>query len=264
MTQQNPLPPPTVAEGALQGWDLSGQRAIVYGAERPTATAVVAALREAGAAVAVTSAETGGSSVFRMKKAALGGPTEAVDLSNGTNVQVSTRKLAKQLGGVDIAIVAPGGWFAAPLGKTLDADVQRVLNANLGGAYAAFRSAAREFRDRPGRLIALLEAPAVRGITHTSAFAASQAGVIGLVRALSQELAPRQITVNAIVQGWTDHSVGRGPSEASENLLLRFIPMRRFGTPEDIAPLAVYLASPAAGYISGQVFHVDGGVLKHL
>ena len=88
--------------------------------------------------------------------------------------------------------------------------------------------------------------------------------MIGLVRALSQELAPRGITVNAIVQGWTDHSVGRGSSNPEDNLLLRFIPMRRFGTPEDVAPLAVYLASPAAGYVTGQVFQVDGGVLKHL
>ena len=264
MTQQNPFPEPDVAAGTLQGWDLSGKRVIVYGAERPTATAVVAALREAGATVGVTSAETGGSSAFRMKKTAAGGPAEAVDLSNGTNVHVATRKLAKQLGGVDIAIVAPGAWFAAPLGKTLDADVQRILAANLGGTYSAFRSAAREFRAGPGRLIALLEAPAVRGMSNVSAFAAAQAGVIGLVRALSQELAPRGITVNAIVQGWTDHSVGRGSSNPEDNLLLRFIPMRRFGTPEDVAPLAVYLASPAAGYVTGQVFQVDGGVLKHL
>ena len=264
MTQQNPLAPPPVAEGALQGWDLSEQRAIVYGAERPAAAAVAAGLREAGAAVAVTSAETGGSSMFRMKKAAAGGPAEAVDLANGTNVRVATRKLVKQLGGLEIAVVAPGAWFAAPLGKTLDADVQRLLGANLGGTYAAFRSAAREFRGGPGRLIALLEAPAARGLTNTSAFAASQAGVIGLVRALSQELAPQGVTVNAIVQGWTEHSPGRGSSNPDDNLLLRFIPMRRFGTPEDIAPLAVYLASPVAGYVTGQTFHIDGGVLKHL
>ena len=264
MSDQNPLAPPPVAEGVLQGWDLSGQRAIVYGAERPSAAAVVEALREAGALVAVTSAETGGSSMFRMKKAAAGGPAEAVDLANGTNVRVATRKLAKQLGGVDIAVVAPSAWFAAPLGKTLDADVQRILGANLAGTYAAFRSATREFRDGPGRLIALLDAPAVRGLSNVSAVAASQAGVIGLVRALSQELAPRGVTVNAIVQGWTEQSPGRGSSNVDDNLLLRFIPMRRFGTPQDVAPLAVYLASPAAGYITGQVFQIDGGVLKHL
>ena len=261
---RNPLAPPDVAPGALQGFDLSGRRVIVYGAEQPAATAIVAALREAGAVVGVTSANTDGASLFRLKKVGGDGPTEAVDLANGANVQVATRKIVKALGGLDAALVAPGLYFASPIRKSLDADIQRVLMSNLGGSYAAFRSASREFRGRPGRLIALLDAPAVRGLTHLSLYSAAQAGVVGLVRSLSQELAPAGTTVNAIVMGWTDASPGRGPSAVDENLLLRFIPMRRFGVGADAAPLAVYLASEASGYISGQVIQVDGGVLKHL
>ena len=264
MSLQNPVPPPTISDGKLQGFDLTGRRVIVYGAESPNATAVVESLREAGATVGVTSASTDGTSLFRLKKAAAGGPTESVDLANGTNIQVATRKLSKELGGLDAAIVAPQMYHAAPIRKTLDADVQRLLMANLGGTYAAFRSASREFRGRPGRLIALLDAPAVRGLTQLSLYSASQAGVIGLVRALSQELASSGTTVNAIVSGWTESTTGRGPSSVDENLLLRFIPMRRFGQPQDIAPLAVYLASEASGYINGQVIQVDGGALKHL
>ncbi len=264
MSQQNPLPPPEVSEGKLQGFDLSGRRVIVYGAEKPVATAIVQALREAGAYVGVTSANTDGTSLFRLKKAGGSDPTEAVDLSNGTNVQVATRKISKELGGVDAAIVVPQLYHAAPLRKTLDADIQRVLMANLGGAYAAMRSASREFRGRPGRLIAVLDASAVRGLTNLSLYSAAQSGVIGLVRALSQELAPTGTTVNAIVVGWSDTAPGRGSSNADENLLLRFIPQRRFGEPADAAPLAVYLASKASGYITGQAIQVDGGVLKHL
>ncbi len=264
MSPQNPVPPPDVAEGQLQGFDLSGRRVIVYGAEKPSLAAIVDALREAGATVGVTSANTDGASLFRLKKAAGSGPNEAVDLSNGTNIQVATRKISKELGGLDAAIVAPQLYHAAPLRKTLDADIQRVLMANLGGAFAAFRSANREFRDRPGRLIAVLDASAVRGLTNLSLYSAAQSGVIGLVRSLSQELAPNGTTVNAIVVGWTDASPGRGPSAAEDNLLLRFIPMRRFGEPADPAPLAVYLASEASGYITGQTIQVDGGVLKHL
>ena len=264
MSQQNPLPPPDVAKGKLQGFDLTGRRVIVYGAEKPVAGAIVEALREAGAAVGVTSANTDGTSLFRLKKAAAGGATEAVDLSNGTNVQVATRKISKALGGVDAAIVVPQMYHTAPIRKTLDADIQRVLIANLGGTYAAFRSATREFRGRPGRLIAVLDATAVRGMTNLSLYSAAQSGVIGLVRSLSQELAPTGTTVNAIVVGWTDSTPGRGPSSEDENLLLRFIPMRRFAAPSDPAPLAVYLASEASGYITGQAIQVDGGVLKHL
>ena len=261
---RNPLSPPDVGDGKLQGFDLTDRRVIVYGAEKPVATAIVEALREAGANVGVTSASTDGTSLFRLKKAAAGGPNEAVDLSNGTNVQVATRKISKELGGVDAAIVVPNLYHAAPIRKTLDADIQRVLMGNLGGTYAAFRSATREFRGRPGRLIAVLDASAVRGLTNLSIYSAAQSGVIGLVRALSQELAPTGTTVNAIVVGWADSTPGRGPSAADENLLLRFIPMRRFADPVDAAPLAVYLTSEASGYITGQTIQIDGGVLKHL
>lgn len=264
MSLQNPVPPPDVSAGRLAGFDLSGRRIIVYGAEFPAATAIVEALREAGANVGVTSASTDGTALFRLKKAAAGGPAESVDLANGTNVHVATRKLSKALGGVDAAIVAPQMYYAGPLRKTLDADVQRLLSANLAGAYAAFRSASREFKGDSGRLVAVLDATAVRGLTNLSLYSASQAGVIGLVRSLSQELAPQGATVNAIVLGWNDQTPGRGGSSAEDNLLLRFIPMRRFGAVWEAAPLAVYLASAASGYINGQAIQVDGGVLKHL
>ena len=264
MSLQNPLTPPEVSDGKLQGFDLSGRRVIVYGAEQPAGAAIVEGLREAGASVGVTSVNTDGASLFRLKKAGREDPTESVELANGTNVQVATRKLSKALGGVDAAIVVPHMYFAAPIRKSLDADVQRVLMGNLGGTYAAFRSATREFRGRPGRLIAVLDASAMRGLTNLSLYSAAQSGVVGLVRSLSQELAPTGTTVNAIVMGWTSATRGRGPSSVDENLLLRFIPMRRFAEPVDVAPLAVYLSSEASGYVSGQAIQVDGGVLKHL
>ena len=263
MTARNPLPPPAVGEGRLRGFDLEGRRVLLYGAEHPSAGAIVRALREAGAMVAVTSAGTDGDALFKMKRIAAGGPAEAVDLANGKNVQVATRKLAKQLGGLDAAIAAPAAYLAAPLHKTGDADLDAILAGNLAAAYHAFRSAARELGE-DGRLIALLAAPALRGLANLSAYSAAQAGVIGLVRSLSQELAPRGITANAIVTGWTADAPGRGEDDPEANVLLRYVPARRFGRPEDIVPLAVYLASTSSGYITGQAIQVDGGVLKHL
>lgn len=263
MTARNPLPPPAVGEGRLRGFDLKGRRVLLYGAEHPSAGAIIRALREAGAMVAVTSAGTDGDALFKMKRIAAGGPAEAVDLANGKNVQVATRKLAKQLGGLDAAIAAPAAYLAAPLHKTNDADLDAILGGNLAAAYHAFRSAARELGE-DGRLIALLAAPALRGLANLSAYSAAQAGVLGLVRSLSQELAPRGITANAIVTGWTADTPGRGEDDPEANVLLRYIPARRHGRPEDIAPLAVYLASTSSGYITGQAIQVDGGVLKHL
>lgn len=262
----NPIPQPSVAPGRIRGFDLSGQRAIIYGVETPVGGAIAAGLREAGATVAVTSSTTDGDALLQLKRATVGAPAEAVDLGNGTNVQVATKKLRKELGGLDIAVAAPDVYFAAPLARSSEADLARVLTGNLTATYNVFRSAGREFasQSEPGRLLAVTSGLALRGLRNLSAYAAAQAGVVGLVRSLAHELGPHGVTVNAIAVGWLTTTPGRGPDEINDNPLLRFIPMRRFGTPDDAAALAVYLCANAAGYYTGQVIAVDGGVLKHL
>ena len=260
----SPLPP-EVAPGRVRGFDLAGRRAIVYGVESPLGQAVLAGLREAGATVAVTSATTGGDALFKLKRAAAGSPAEAVDLRNAASVQVATKKLRKRLGGLDIAVAAPDAYFAAPIAKTPDADVAQVLSGNLTATYNVFRSASREIagKSEGGRLLALISAIGLRGLPQLSAYAAAHAGIVGLVRSLAQELGPAGITTNAIAAGWLTSTPGRGAADPADNLLLRFIPMKRFGSPDEIAPLAVYLCSTAAGYYNGQIVAVDGGALTH-
>ena len=253
-------------EGFLRGFDLDGRKAIVYGAESPLGRAITDGLREAGATVGVTSAMTDGAALLELERSAAGGPAEAVDLTNAKNVQVATRKLQKDLGGLDIAVVVPSAYFAAPIAQTDDTALDRVIGGNLVATYNVFRSAAHELADkRPdGRLIAVLGPTALRGLANTSALAAAQTAVLGLVRSLALELGPRGLTVNAIVTGWRTDSPGRGLDPPAENELLRRIPMRRFATPDDIAPLVVYLCSTAAGYISGAAISVDGGVMRRV
>ena len=118
--------------------------------------------------------------------------------------------------------------------------------------------------DGNGRIVFVTNVFGERGVENLSAYATAKAGVEGLAFALSQELGGRGVTVNCISTGWMDHTRGRGPEEIGQNLLLRFIPMRRFGHADEVGALAVLLASDAAGYINGQVIHVDGGVLTHL
>ena len=262
---QNPLPPPAVAVGKLRGFDLTGRRVIVYGAESTIGGSIVEGCREAGATVGVASASAGGEALFALKKAAAGGPSEAVDLTNGTNVQVATRKLSKALGGADAAVVVPGAYLAAPLGKTSASDFDAVVAGNLTATYNAFRSAAKEVaKTDTGRLLVVLSGPALRGLPNLSAYSAAQAGVIGVVRSLSQELGADGVTANAIVTGWLKDTPGRGPEDINDNLLQRYIPLRRFGEPMDVALLAVYLCSAASGYVNGQSVSIDGGVFKHL
>jgi NAD(P)-dependent dehydrogenase (short-subunit alcohol dehydrogenase family) len=254
--QQTPVPKPEAHEGRLRGFDLTGRRAMVFGVDAPAGLAIAEAFREAGATVGSTSAQGG------MAGSAL---AESIDIANADEVRDAIGQFRDSFGGLDVAVVVPTAYHAGPIGDTLDAELSAVIGGNLVAAYNVFRSASEAMSESEhGRLIAVVSAPALRGIANLTAFAAAQAGIVGLVRALSQELGSEGITVNAIATGWMQDSPGRGPDAVERNQLLRYVPMRRFGAPDEVAPLAVYLASNASGYFNGQAVAVDGGLLKHL
>lgn len=254
-----------------EGYDLTGRRALVVGFATPAGRAIALALAEAGADVAVASATMDGDEVMAAKRASrdvakLGCASfsQGWDVTLPTNVQVGLRQLAKEFGVPDVLVCNADAPLAKPLTKTGDAEFARVQAVNLHGAFHAARSWTRELgADVRGRLIFVTSLLGERGLRHLSAYAAAKSGVLGLAAALSQELAPL-ITVNCIATGWMDWTPGRGGDDPAENLLLRFIPMRRFGTADDLGALAVLLASEASGFISGQTFRVDGGVANHL
>lgn len=130
---RDPDPPTPLSPGDLVDADLRDCRAIVYGAETDVGRAVAGALRAAGAELGVTSAGTDGAALFALKRAAAGGPAQAVDLGNATNVRVATRKLAKQLGGLDLAVVVPGpGMSQAALQDVLDIAARELSRADDG------------------------------------------------------------------------------------------------------------------------------------
>jgi 3-oxoacyl-[acyl-carrier protein] reductase len=254
------------------GFDLTGKRAVVVGFGTPAGEAIALALAEAGADVATASATPDGEEVMAAKRASkqiveLGRVTfsQAWDASLGTNVQVSMRQLVKEFGAPDIAVFAGDTFVAKPIEHTSDAEFARAIQGNLAAAFHLARSFFRELpQGRAGRLIFVTPVFVERGLSHLAAYGAAKAGILGLVRVLSQEGAPRNITVNAISTGWMDWTPGRGPDDISQNRLLRYIPMRRFGKADELGPLAVWLASDAAGFVTGQVFHVDGGLTAHL
>ena len=230
----------------LPGFDLSGRRAVVFAGASATGPAVAEALREAGANVTIARTEGAG---------------DVVNVADTAAVE----RVCADLGALDIAVFVPEMYLAAPIAGTADADVHAVISTNLIGAYNIFRSASKAMAtSASGRLITVIPAAALRGLANLSAYSAAHAGIVGLVRSLSQELGARGITVNAIATGWMEDTPGRGPDEISDNQLLRYIPMRRFGSTDEIALLAVYLASAESGYVNGSVMAVDGGVLKHL
>jgi len=254
------------------GFDLTGKRALVVGFANPGGHAIAVALAEAGADVAAASATMDGDEVMAAKRASkavgdLGRKTmnQGWDVTLPTNVQVGMRQLVKEFGAPQIVVFNADLPLAKPLTATSDSEFARVQQVNQSGAFYTARSFVRQLPEgETGRLIFTTSVLGERGAENFTAYATAKAGVVGLMLALSQELGARNITANCISTGWMDWTPGRGPDEIGQNLLMRYVPMRRFGGAAELGALAVLLASDAAGYISGQVLHVDGGLLTHL
>ncbi|HEX6031568.1 MAG TPA: SDR family oxidoreductase [Tepidiformaceae bacterium] len=254
------------------GFDLTGKKALVVGTANPAGRSIALALAEAGADVALASATMDGDEVMEAKRIAkqiaeMGrvSYSQGWDVTLPTNVQVSLKQLIKEFGQPSILVYNADLPFWKPFEKVTDVEYARVRSVIQDGAFYAARSFVREFREgEAGRLIFVTSVFGERGVENGVTYGVAKAGLTGLSTMLSQELGSRAITSNCISTGWMGWTPGRGPDEPGQNLLLRFVPMRRFGQADEVGALAVLLASDAAGYINGQVLHVDGGVMTHL
>ncbi len=254
------------------GFDLSGKKALVVGFGNPAGRAIALALAEAGADVAAASATLEGDEVMEAKRvakavAALGRATfsQGWDVTLPGNIQVSLKQLIKEFGHPTILVYNADATLVKPIEKVTDAEFGRVQQENLGGAFYTARSFSREFpAGSAGRIVYITSILGERGVEGVAAYGAARAGMNGLVATLSQEFGARGITVNAISCGWMEWTPGAGSPDPGQNRLARMIPLKRLGTADDVTGLAVLLASGAAGYLNGQVFHVDGGISGHL
>ena len=186
--------------------------------------------------------------------------------SDPGTLERAVTELRRDLGGLDAAVVAAsehriGRFLATPAG-----DLQALVESNLVAPFLFLQLVVKAIQEdsKPGRLVAICDATAVRGISGAAAWSSSQAALRALLQALSQELAPSGITSNCVIRGWFEDTPGRGPEALQENQLLRFIPMKRFGTSDELGGLVAYLLSEASGFVNGASIAVDGGVLKHL
>ena len=277
------------AKRSLDAFDLTGKRALVVGAATGAGRAIAIALAEAGCELALASVTTASDEVLALRKTVhdvrdLGRTAleQAVDASSGQGAQVMVRQVAKELGGIDVLVNAPDLFLGKAATRVSDADWAKVIGGNLSATFFACRAAGREMlkqgtgnretgtgngeaaRWGAGRIVNVASALGERGLANASAYCAAQAGILNLTRALAQEWAGQGITVNAIAQGWMAGAPGLGDADPQSNQTVRFIPMKRPGQPDEIAPLAVYLASDASGYVTGQVLFVDGGLTVHL
>ena len=257
---------------AAEGFDLSGKNALVIGAGSSAGRAVALALAEAGARVAITSAghdkddlsavaETARQLETRGQKA----EARALDATAAAEVEAVVAKVVADVGSIDILVNCPDLFMAKPIEKVAESEWARILSVNLSGVFFACRAVGpRMLKQEKGRIINLASGLGERGLPNCSAYCAAKGGVVNLTRALAQEWAAQGITVNCIAPAWLEDSPGLGDPNPEANRVVRFIPMRRAGRPDEIGPLAVYLASDSAGYVTGRTIFVDGGLLAHL
>lgn len=238
--------------------------ALVTGGSRGIGRAIALALAGEGADVAISYVSNEGAAQEVVQGVeALGrhGLALRCDVSDFTAADNMVSEVVQRLGRVDILVNNAGITRDALLLRMKEEDWDSVLGTNLKGVFNCTRAAAKVMlRQRWGRIINIASVAGFAGNPGQANYAAAKAGIIGFTRVVAKEMGSRGITANAIAPGYitTDMTAGL-PGDLKGEILQR-IPLGRFGTPEDVAALAVFLAGPASGYITGQVFVVDGGL----
>ena len=243
---------------------LKDQVALVTGGSRGIGRGIVKALSAEGAKVAFVfrgSQESADSLVAEVTAA--GGAIKAVqcDVTNAADAQKCVEAVEAELGPVNI-LVNNAGIIRDDLFIRLSAeDFDKVVQTNLGGTVTFCRALAFSMmRARKGRIINISSVAATHVNMGQTNYSASKGAIESFTRALAVELASRGVTVNAIAPGFIETEMTEAVRNKAGDLIKKMIPMRRLGLPEDIAKAAVFLASSDAGYITGQVITVDGGL----
>ncbi len=248
-------------------FDLTGLTAIVSGAGRGLGRAMAKGLAEAGAKVACGARSMPEVEETAQGIVAAGGHAFAVhlDATKPDDCRRMVERAVASSGGLDIAVVNHGIGFAAPAEETSEEQFRRMVEINLTGCFNMAQAAGRQMirQGKGGSIILISSTGSLVGFRGLAAYGASKGGVDQLCRQLAVEWGPHGIRVNCVNPGYTTHNMrgtdARHARAEVEEEMRRLTPMGRRGTPEEIAAPVVFLASPAASFISGVVLPVDGG-----
>jgi 3-oxoacyl-[acyl-carrier protein] reductase len=243
---------------------LENQIAVVTGAGRGIGRAIALKFAQAGANVVCVSRTQENSEKVAAEVKGLGRKAWAlaVDVSDAKAVKAATEKIVADCGKIDILVNNAGVTRDGLLMRMSDEDWDAVMNTNLKGAFHFTRELFRIFaKQRAGRIINISSVIGLIGNPGQCNYAASKAGLIGFTQSVARELASRGVTVNAIAPGFIETDMTSDLNEELKAHILKAIPMGKFGAGDDIAEAALFLASPGARYITGQVLTVDGGMV---
>jgi 3-oxoacyl-[acyl-carrier protein] reductase len=183
------------------------------------------------------------------------------DVTSASDVDAAFAAVEERFGPVEVLVANAGITNDGLLLRMSDADFTTVVDTNLGGAYrVAKRAASGMVRARRGRMIFISSVVGMLGSAGQANYAASKAGLVGLARSLARELASRAITVNVVAPGPVATDMTAALGDARQADLTAAVPLGRFATPDEIASVVSFLASDAAGYITGAIIPVDGGL----
>jgi NAD(P)-dependent dehydrogenase (short-subunit alcohol dehydrogenase family) len=226
----------------VEHFDLTGRRAIVLGADNAAGGAIADACEEAGAQVA------------------------RLDGVDARQVAEQVSRAAAALGGASILACAPDLFLAKPVTEISEEELGTIMMANFASQFFAIQAALPSIRENGGGNVVLVTSVlGERGLPNTSVYSAAHGAVFNLIRALAQELAPEGISINGIELGWMDWMEDRiDPKDEQALRAIRFTMIKRAGKAEDVGPLAVWLSGDGVGFVTGQIFPVDGGLTQHL
>lgn len=242
---------------------LCGKTALITGSSRGIGRAIALELASLGADIAVVyygDSETANAEEVRSEIKAMGRKAAiyACNVGDFAAVEVLVKSVVTEFGTIDILVNNAGITKDGLMPQMTEAAFDAVIDTNLKGTFNLLRHVSRQMiRKKSGRIINIASVAGIMGNAGQVNYSASKAGVIGMTKSAAKELASRGITVNAIAPGFVATDMTK---DLTASPLMAQIPMGRMASPEEIAGLAAYLASPAAAYITGEVIRIDGGL----
>ncbi|MBH1643340.1 3-oxoacyl-ACP reductase FabG [Stenotrophomonas maltophilia] len=240
---------------------LQGEIALVTGASRGIGAAIADLLAAQGATVIGTATTESGAAAIGERLAAHGAHGRALNVTDAAALDSVLDGIAKEFGPISILVNNAGITRDNLLMRMKDEDWASIIDTNLTSVFRTSKAVMRGMmKARKGRIINIASVVGVTGNAGQANYAAAKAGIIGFSKSLAKEIGSRGVTVNVVAPGFIDTDMTKALPEEARAALINDIALERLGSPEDIAHAVAFLASPAAGYITGETLHVNGGM----